>query len=104
MELKDVEYCKSHKKWLNANRCPDAKSKGFFKVRQLEEPAMDKKSIRQIIIRHSGLNCSDPDPFLRYWIKQYDLAGPVRDELHPGYLAHVFVDTGQLQHHQHKIL
>ena len=24
----------------------------------------------------------------------YDLAGPVRYELHPGYLANVFVDTG----------
>ena len=58
---------------------------------------MDKKDgkfIRQIRIRHSDLNCSDPDPFLRYWIKLYDLAGPVRDELHPGYLAHVFVETG----------
>ena len=27
-------------------------------------------------------------------IKLYNLDGPVRDELHPGYLAHVFVDTG----------
>ena len=58
-----------------------------FKVRKLDEPAMDKKdekSIWQIRIRHSDLNRNDPDPFLRYWIKLYDLAGPVRDELHPG--------------------
>ena len=65
-----------------ANKCPDAKGKdgkGFFKVRQLEEPAMDKKeekSIRLIRIRHSDHNRNDPDLFLRYWIKLYDL--PVR--------------------------
>ena len=53
---------------------------------------MDKKD--EIKIRHSDLNRNDPEPFLRYWIKQYDLTGPVRDELNPGYLAHVFVDTG----------
>ena len=52
------------------------------------------KEIRQIKIRHSDLNRSDPDPFLRYWIKVYDLAGLVRDAADPGYLAHVFVDTG----------
>ena len=31
---------------------------------------------------------------LRYWIKVYDLAEPVRDAAHPGYVAHVFVDAG----------
>ena len=66
------------------NKCPHAKSKdgkSFFKVRQLEEPAIDKKDkklMRQIRIRHSDLNHSDPDPFLRYWIKLYDLVGSVR--------------------------
>ena len=55
---------------------------------------MEEKSIRQIRIRHSDLNFSDEDPFLHYWIKLYDLAEPVRDEQYPGYLAHVFVDTG----------
>ena len=100
MDLKDIECFKCHKKGHYANKCPDAKGKdgkGFFKVRQLEEPFPDKKdekSIRQIRIRHSDLNRDDPDPFLRYWIKIYDLAGPVRDTLHPGYLTHVFVDTG----------
>ena len=34
------------------------------------------------------------DPFLRYWIKIYDLSGQVRDLAHPGYLAKAFVDTG----------
>jgi len=53
----------------------------------------EEKSIRRIRIQHSDLNRSDEDPFLRYWIKLYDLAGPVRDELDPGYLAHVFLDT-----------
>ena len=59
MDLKDVECFKCHKKGHYANKCPDAKSKdgkGFFKVRQLEEPAIDKKdenSISQIRIRHS---------------------------------------------------
>jgi hypothetical protein len=100
VDLKDIECFKCHKKGHYANKCPDAKGKdgkGYFKVRQLEEPSPDKKdekSIRQIRIRHSDLNRDDPDPFLRYWIKLYDLAGPVRDALHPGYLAHVFVDTG----------
>ena len=59
-------------------------------MRQLEEPATDKKdekSIRQVRIRHSDLNRSDPDPLLRYWVKQNDLARPVRDELHPDYLC-----------------
>jgi len=93
MDLKDVECFKCHKKGHGANKCPDAKikdGKGFYKVRQLEEPSMDKKdkkSIRQIRIRHSDLNRNNPDPFLRYWIKLYDLAGLVRDELHPGYSA-----------------
>ena len=80
-----MECFKCHKKGHYANKCPDAKGKAFFKVRQLEEPAMDKKdekSIRQIRIRHSDLNRSDPDPLL------YDLAGPVRDELQRHYLAH----------------
>ena len=78
----------------------DAKGKDgkrFFELRQLEEPSnekMDKKAMRQIRIRHLDLNRSIPDPFLRCWIKLYDLSGPVREELHPGYLAHVFVDTG----------
>ena len=70
--------------------------RAFSRVR-LEEPAIDKKeekSIRKIRIRHSYLNRSNSDPFLRYWIKLYDLAGPVRDEIHPGYFVHVFVDTG----------
>ena len=81
------------------NKCPDTKGKEgkcYFKVRQLEEPSNDKKeekAIRQIRIRHSELNRSDPELFIQYWIKVYDLAGPVRDG-HPGYLAHVFVDTG----------
>ena len=79
MDLKDVECFKCHKKGHYANKCPDAKSKdgkGIFKVRQLEEPTIDKKdekSIRQIRIRHSDLNRSDPGPFLRYWINLYDL-------------------------------
>ena len=35
-----------------ANKCPDAKAKcpdgkGYFKVRQLEEPSMDKKDERE---------------------------------------------------------
>ena len=52
--MKDVECFKCHKKGHSANKCPDAMSKdgkGFFKVRQLEEPSPDKKeekSIRQI--------------------------------------------------------
>ena len=67
-------------------------------VRQLEEPSNDKKdekSSTKIRTRHSDLNRSDHDPFFRYWIKLYDLAGPVRDELHPAYLAHVIVDVGR---------
>ena len=86
MDLKDVECFKCHKKGHYANKFPDAKvkdRKGFFKVRQLEETSMgkkEKKSIRQIRIRHLDLNRSDADPFLRYWIKLYDLAGPVRDD------------------------
>ena len=46
-----------------ANKCPDAKAKdgkGYFKVRQLEDPKdeekKDERSIRQIKIRHSDLN------------------------------------------------
>ena len=54
----------------------------------------DEKSIRQIRIRHSDLNRNDPDPFFRYWIKLYDLAGPVRDELHPGYHIDVATNMG----------
>ena len=45
MDLKDVECFKCHKKGHYANKCPDAKSKDgkdFFKVRQLEEPTIDK--------------------------------------------------------------
>ena len=79
----------------------DTKTKvgnGFFKVSQLEEPSndrKDKKSIRQIRIRHSDLNRSDPGVFLRYWIKVYDLVGLVRDS---SWLlgTHVFVDRFQL--------
>ena len=66
-------------------------------VRQLKDPSADKKdekSIRQIRIRHSDLNSVYHDPFLRYWIKIYDLSGPARDPTHLGYLAQVFVDTG----------
>ena len=69
---------------------------GYFKVRQLEEPSAEKKdnkSIRQIRIRHSDLKSGAYNPFLRYWIKIYNLSGPVRDPAHPGYLAQVFVDT-----------
>ena len=75
--------------WINKEQ----RWKGLFKVRQVEEPVIDKmdeKSIRQIRVRHSDLNRNDPDPFLRYWIKLYDLSEPIRDEL----LGHVFVDTG----------
>ena len=99
-DIKDVECFKCHKKGHYANKCPDAKAKdgkGYFKARQLEDPSVDKKedkSIRQIRIRHSDLNTGYQDPFLRYWIKIYDLSGPVRDRTHPGYLAQVFVDTG----------
>ena len=53
MDLKDVECFKCHKKGHYANKCPDAKSKdekGFFKVRQLEEPASDKKDEKAIRI------------------------------------------------------
>ena len=31
---------------------------------------------------------------LRDWINIYDLSGTARDPTHPGYLAQVFVDTG----------
>ena len=51
-----------------------------------------KKSIRIRII-HSDLNSGYHDPFLRYWIKIYDLSVPACDPTHPGYLAQVFVDT-----------
>ena len=75
--------------------CSDAtkEGKGYFKVRQLEEPSAEKKhekSIRQIRIRHSDLNSGEYDPLLRYWIKIYYLSGPRRSS----YLAQVFVDTG----------
>ena len=95
LDLKDVECFKCHKKEHYTNKFPDAKGedgKGYSKMRHLEEPSnekKDEKAIRQIRIRHSDLNRSDPDPFLRYWIKLYDMAGPVRDESHSGYLAHV---------------
>ena len=85
-----------------AKKCPDAKEKdgrGYFEGRQLEarqEGKDEEISIRQIRIRHSDLNTSYQDPFLRYWIKIHDLSGPVRDLLAiwlSGYLAQVFVDT-----------
>jgi len=75
MDLKDVECFKCHKKGHYASKCPDAKSKddkGVFKVRQLEEPAPFPSILDQAV---------------------NDLIGPVHDELHPGYLAYVFVDT-----------
>jgi len=77
----------------------DAKAKDgkkYFKVRQLEDPAAEKKdekSIRQIRIRHLDLNSGYHDPFLRYWIKIYDLSETARDPTYPGYLAQLFVDT-----------
>ena len=83
MDLKDIECFKY----------PYAKAKngkGYFKVRQLEDPSTEKKdekSIRQIRIRHSDLNNGYHDPFIRYWIKIYDLSGPARDPTHPGDLA-----------------
>ena len=95
-----MECFKCHKKRHYANKCPDAKAKdgkGYFKARQLEVRSVDKnegKSFRQIRIRNSDLNSGYHDPFLRFWIKIYDLSGPARDPTHPGYLAQVFVDTG----------
>ena len=92
-DIKDVECFKSHKKGHYAKKCPDAKAKdgrGYFEGRQLEarqEGKDEEKSIRQIRIRHSDLNTSYQDPFLRYWIKIHDLSGPVRDLTHPGYLT-----------------
>jgi len=91
MDLKDIECFKCHKQGHYANKCPDAKAKdwkGYFRVRQLEDPAekKDEKSIRQIRIRHS--DSGEYDPFLCYRIKIYDLSGPFRDP------AQVFVDTG----------
>ena len=79
-----------------ANKYPDAKAKakdgkGIFKLRQLEEPSLEKKddkSIRQIRIRQSEPR-SDSDPFLCYWVKVYD-----RYLSHPGYLPQLFADTG----------
>ena len=70
-----------------ANKCPDAKrndGKSFSRCGS-SRPAIDKKD---------DLNRRDPDSFLQYWIKLYNLVGSVRDELHPGNLARVFVDTG----------
>ena len=99
-DIKYVGCFKCHKKGHYAKKCPDAKAKdekGYFKVRQLKDRSAEKneeKSIRQIRIRHSDLNSGYHDPFLRYWIKIYDLLGPARDPTHPGYLAPVFVDTG----------
>jgi hypothetical protein len=101
-DIKDVECFKCYKKGHYANKCPDAKAKdgtGYFKARKLEDPSLDKKegkSIRHIRIRHSDHNTGYHDPFLRYWIKIYDLSGLVRDHTHPGYLAQLFVDTSQL--------
>ena len=73
-----------------------ARTKGLFQGASAQGAAAidkkDEKSIRRIRIRHSDLNRSDPDPFLRYWTSC--TIWPVRDELHPGYLAHMFVDTG----------
>ena len=77
--IKDVECFKCHKKEHYANKCPDANAKdgkGYFKARQLGVRSVDKneeKSIRQIIIRHFDLNSGYHDPFLRCWIKIYDL-------------------------------
>ena len=82
MDLKDIECFKCHKKGHYANTYPDAKAKegkGYFKVRNLEEPSAEKKddkSIRQIRISHSDINSGEYDPFLRYWIKIYDLSRP----------------------------
>ena len=87
--MTDVKCFKCHKK---ANKCPDAKAKDgkdFFKVRQLEDLSKDEKSIRKIRIRHPDLNHSD---FL--FFDTGSRCGPVRDAPHPGYLAHVFIDTG----------
>ena len=55
---------------------------------------MKKNQFDRSEIWHSDVNTGYHDPFLRYWIKIYDLSGPVRDPTHPGYLAQVFVDTG----------
>ena len=63
--------------------------KGFFKVRQLKEPSAEKKDeklIKQIRIHHSDLNSGDYDPFLHYWIKIYDLSGPVHNLILPIWL------------------
>ena len=66
MDVKDVECFKCRKKGYYANKCPDEKSKdgkGYFKVRQLEEPVIDKKDDKSIMqIRHSDLNRNDLDP------------------------------------------
>ena len=45
IDIKDVEYFNCHKKGYSANKCPDAKGKdgkGFFEVRQLEDPSVEK--------------------------------------------------------------
>ena len=84
MDLKDIECFKCHKKGPYENKFSDAKAKdrkGYFNVRQLEDPKDEKKderSIRQIRIRHSDNNSEYHDPFLRYWIMIYDLSGPAR--------------------------
>ena len=44
MDLEDVKCFKCHKKGHYANKCPDAKTKkgkGYFIVRQLEEPSAE---------------------------------------------------------------
>jgi len=45
MDIKDVEFFKCDKKGNYANKCPDAKVRDgrLFKVRQLEDPSIDKK-------------------------------------------------------------
>ena len=103
IDIKDVECFKCHKKGNYSNKCPDAKGKDgkeFFKLRQLEDPSVEKKKeklIRQIRIRHSDLNCGNYDPFLRHWIKIYDLSGQVCDPSRhgPGVRRH----RCQLQYH-----
>ena len=96
MDLKDVECFKCHKKWHYANKRPDAKAKdgkGFFKVRRLEEPSIDKTEEKSKNLDLSVRSESDlRTPF--FAIGSISMIWQGRDELHPGYLAHVFLDTG----------
>ena len=49
--IKDVECFKCNKKRHYANKYPDAKGKdgkGFFKVRQFEDPSVEKKEEKSI--------------------------------------------------------